>query len=165
MGLLDIDPGLIIWTIITFVILLVLLRRVAWKPILAMIDERERTIQESLERADEAREEAEETLEQYRKQLAEARAEARDIINESKESGEKIKQDIIAEAENQKRKMIEDARNQIEAEREKAVREIQDSVADVAMAAASRILQKELSEEAHSRIIQDSLEQFKERVG
>ncbi len=165
MGLLDIDPGLILWTIITFVILMVLLRKIAWKPILAMIDEREQAIQDSLNRAEEAQAEAEKQLRKYEKQLAEARQEAREILNESRESGEKIRDEIISEAQSQKQKIIEDARKQIEAEREKTVRELRDTVADVALAAASRILNRELTPERHSEIIEQSLEQFKERMG
>lgn len=165
MGLLNIDPGLIIWTIFIFLILLVLLRRFAWKPILAMIDERESAIQDSLERAEQAQAEAEERLQQYEQRLAEARREAREILNESRESGEKIRDEIVSEAQSQKQKMIEDAREQIEAEREKTVRELRDTVADVAISAASRILNRELSPEKHAEIIEQSLEQFKERVG
>jgi len=161
MGLLDIDPGLIIWTIVTFVVLLFVLRAVAWKPILAMIDEREESIQSSLEEAEQARQEAEETLKEYEQKLDEARKEGREIIAESKESAEKIKSEIVSEAEKQKRQMVEQARKEIDAEREKAIQDIKSSVADIAIAAASKIINKQLSVEAHKEIIEQSLQQFK----
>ncbi len=160
MGLLDIDPGMIIWTVVTFLLLLFVLRKTAWKPILAMIDEREKTVQESLEKAEHARQDAEEKMQEYQEKLAEARREAREIINEGKESAEKIKTEIIDEAENQKQKMIEDAREQIEAERDRAVQDIKDSVADIAVAAAAKILQKKVTADAHMDIIERSLQDF-----
>ncbi|MCF7803709.1 MAG: F0F1 ATP synthase subunit B [Candidatus Marinimicrobia bacterium] len=161
MGLLDIDPGLIIWTLITFIILMILLRKVAWKPILAMIDEREATIRESLEEAEQARADAEATMQEYQQKLKEARQEARQIIDESKESAEKIRAEIVEEGEQQKQKMISEAREQIEAERERAVQDIKDSVAEIAISAASRIINQELSAESHRDIIDRSLQQFK----
>ncbi|MBD3276080.1 MAG: F0F1 ATP synthase subunit B [Candidatus Marinimicrobia bacterium] len=160
MGLLDIDPGMIIWTIITFVLLIVLLRKTAWKPILAVIDEREKTIQESLEQAEKAQQEAEQKMQEYQEKLAEARREAREIINEGKDSAEKIKAEIIEEAETQKKKMIDDARDQISAERDQAMRDIKDSVSDIAISAASKILQKQVSADAHMDIIERSMQDF-----
>ncbi len=157
MGLLSVDPGLIIWTIITFVILLFLLRKVAWKPILTMIDERERTIRTSLDQAEQARSEAEEKLRAYEQRLAEARKESRRIIAEGKESAEKIRDDIVAEAQNQKQGMLQDARKQIEAEREKAIQDIKDSVANIAISAASKIIGRQLDDQAHVDIIERSL--------
>ncbi len=157
----QIDPGMIIWTIITFIVLLLILRKVAWKPILAMIDEREENIQSSLSEAEQARQQADEMLKEYQQKLDEARREGREIIAESKESAEKIKSEIISEAENQKRQIVEQAREEIEAEREKAIQEIRTSVADIAIAAASKIIHKQLSVEAHREIIEQSLQQFK----
>jgi len=162
MGLLDIDPGLIIWTLVTFIVLLILLRKSAWKPILAMIDEREETVRKSLEQAEEARVEAEAKMEEYQQKLKEARKEARQIIEESKDSAEKIKSEIVSEAEQQKKKMIDEARTQIEAEREKAMHDIQDSVAEIAISAASKIINQQLSAETHMDIIERSLNQFKD---
>ncbi|MBS1271295.1 MAG: ATP synthase subunit b [Candidatus Marinimicrobia bacterium] len=162
MGLLDIDPGLIIWTLVTFIILLILLRKTAWKPILAMIDEREETVRKSLEEAEQAREEAEEAMREYKDKLKEARIGAREIIDESKDSAEKIKKEIIDEAEQQKKKMIAEARDQIETEREKAMQDIKDSVADIAIAAASRIINEQLNAEQHMDIIDRSLQQFRD---
>lgn len=158
MGLLSVDPGLIIWTIITFVILLFLLRKVAWKPILTMIDERESTIRDSLDQAEQARNEAEEKLQAYEQRLAEARKESRQIIAEGKESAEKIRDEIITEAQNQKQNMLADARRQIEAEREKAIQDIRDSVANIAIRAASKIIGRQLDEQAHVDIIERSLQ-------
>ncbi|HKJ68014.1 MAG TPA: F0F1 ATP synthase subunit B [bacterium] len=158
MGLLSVDPGLIIWTIITFVILLFLLRKVAWKPILTMIDERERTIRDSLDQAEQARNEAEEKLRAYEQRLAEARKEARNIIAEGKESAEKIRDDIVKEAQEQQQHMLDDARRQINAEREKAIQEIRESVANIAISAASKIIGRQLDEQAHVDIIERSLQ-------
>ena len=162
MGLLDIDPGLIIWTLVTFIILLVLLRKTAWKPILAMIDEREETVRKSLEEAEQARADAEAAMEEYQEKLKDARREARQIIEEGRESAEKIKREIVEEGEAQQRKLIDEARTQIEAEREKATQDIKESVADIAIAAASKIINQQLNAETHMDIIDRSLKQFKD---
>jgi len=162
MGLLNVDPGTIIWTIITFLILLVILRKVAWNPILAMIDERESTIRESLEEAEQARSDAKKTMSEYEEQLAEARKEAHRIIGEGKSAAEKIKDDIVTEARQQKQSMIEAARTQIDAERKKAIQELRDSVATIAVSAASRIIGRQLDAQTHQDIIERSLQDLGE---
>jgi len=160
MGLLNIDPGLVIWTIVTFVILLWVLKKFAWKPILSMIEERETTIRASLDEAEKAQAQAEATMQEYQKKLEEARKEAREIISEGKDSAEKIKSEIVAEAQKQKQKMLVDARKQIESEREKALKQIRNSVADIAVAAASRIIDRQLNAEMQSDIIEETMQDF-----
>ncbi|MEJ2050261.1 MAG: F0F1 ATP synthase subunit B [Calditrichota bacterium] len=162
MGLINIDPGTIIWTIITFLILLLILRKVAWNPILAMIDEREGTIRESLEEAEQARTDAEKTMREYEARLSEARKEAHRIIGEGKSAAEKIKDEIVAEARHQKQGMIEDARTQIEAERKKAIQDLRDSVATIAISAASKIIDRQLDAQTHQDIIERSLQDIGE---
>src|SRR5215475_1950133 len=98
MGLVEIHPGLIIWTMITFIVLLVILRLVAWKPILALLEERERTIRESLEQAKQAKEEAEKLMAQHREMMAKARHEMAAIIEKAQRDAEQVRSDILARA-------------------------------------------------------------------
>ena len=92
--LLNIEPGLIIWTIVTFVVLLVVLRAVAWKPLLAMLDEREQRIQEALNQADKARQDAEAAAAENREAITKAQAEAQAVVAQSREAAERVAQDL-----------------------------------------------------------------------
>ena len=84
------EPGLIIWTIITFLVVLVILSKTVWKPLLAALDEREKGIAEALSSAEKARDEAQSAVEQHKKVLAAAEGEARDIVSQAREAAEKI---------------------------------------------------------------------------
>src|SRR5947208_1125159 len=94
--MLELNPGLTIWTIVTFVALLVILRAFAWKPIIAALTARENAIRESLEKAEHARQEAERMIAEHISRLAKAEEEARRILIEAREQAEKIKDDIAA---------------------------------------------------------------------
>ena len=96
--LLDPHAGLFIWTIITFIVVLLVLKRTVWKPLLGALDERETRIREALEGADRARQEAQASLEEHQKLLAGAEAEARQVIAEARDAAEKVRQGIVEEA-------------------------------------------------------------------
>ena len=90
--------GMIVWTIVTFLVVFVILRAKVWGPLLAALDEREKTIRESLESADRAQEEAQAQLAEHEKRLNEAEAEARKIVGEAREAAEKVKAQIVEDA-------------------------------------------------------------------
>jgi F-type H+-transporting ATPase subunit b len=94
-SLLSVNPGLIIWTIIIFILLLILLRKIAWKPLIKALNNREETINSALENAEKQRKETEELVEKNKKILAEANANSMKIINDGKETASKIKDDIM----------------------------------------------------------------------
>ena len=104
--LLNVDTGLMFWTIVTFVLLLLVLRAVAWKPLLAMLDERERRIRDSLNQAEKAREEAQSAAEENRRAMEQAQAEARQAISEGREAAERAAQEVRQRASDEARQML-----------------------------------------------------------
>ncbi len=157
--MLDIHPGLMIWTIVSFVILLFILKKFAWTPIIAALEKREKGIKDDIETARNAREAAEQSLEEYRRKLAEAQSEAQTIIagarTDAERIGEELKTRYKAEAEN----LVEKARKQIDLERQTAITEIRSEVASMAIDVAEKVIGRVLDSEDHHRLIIESLEE------
>ncbi|MEE9224586.1 MAG: F0F1 ATP synthase subunit B [Bacteroidota bacterium] len=158
--MLELNPGLIIWTGITFFLLLLILRTVAWKPILTALQTREDTIRSSLDRAEEAKRGAEHILEENRKNLSRAEQESFRIINEGKSLAEKMKSEIVEKANAQARRMIEEAREGINREKEVALSELRGEVADLAVLAASKILEETLDVRKHRKMVDNFLKEL-----
>jgi len=152
-SLVDVNPGLIIWTVITFVILLFILKKVAWKPILTALDKREATIKESLEKAEKAKEEAQKVLQQNQEAISKAEEESKKIIEQSRLFAEKLKEQIIKESKQQAHKIIEDAGGEIDRKKEAAFDELKNQIAGIAVQAAGIILSERLDEETHKKIV------------
>jgi F-type H+-transporting ATPase subunit b len=151
--MLDPNPGLIIWTIVTFVLLLAVLRKFAWRPLLDALTKREEGVRGALERAEHAREEAERLLEEHRKQVARSEAEAHRILAEGRALGEKLKNDIIEQANAQSRKLTEQAKQEIERDKDAALAALRGEVASLAIKAAEKILDETLDEKRHRAIV------------
>ncbi len=155
--MLSINPGLIIWTIITFSSLLVLLRMFAWKPLLEALNKREEHVRESLERAEHAQKEAERLVEENRKQLARAEEDARKVINEGRALAEKLKSEIVDKANQQALKMVDQAKQEISRDKELAISQLRSEVASLAIIAAERILGEVLDANKHRKIVDDMM--------
>ncbi|RJQ33157.1 MAG: ATP synthase F0 subunit B [Actinobacteria bacterium] len=155
------EPGLIIWTLLAFGTLLVLLKRFAFKPILGVLEEREKRVAQSLDKADKTRVEADRLLADYKKQMKEAKSQAQKVIEEAKLAGEKTKQEIIAAANDQAQELIDKAKKQIDKERKKALEEIQKVSADLILSAASSVIGKSLSGQDHQKLIEQYLDEVK----
>lgn len=153
-GLLDVNPGLIFWTIITFLILLFILKKTAWKPILQALKEREDNIRASLEKAEQARKEAEEILEKNRKNLSEAEEQVKKIIEEGREYASKIRNEIISRANVEAQKLLENAKQEIENKKQEALIELKGIVADLSIQAAEKILEETLDKEKHKKLVE-----------
>jgi F-type H+-transporting ATPase subunit b len=151
--MLDINPGLIVWTIVTFILLVSVLRLYAWKPLLAALQQREEHVRSSLERAEQARAEAERILEENRKQLASAGAEAGRILAEGRALGEKLKNELLEQANKQSRKMIDQAKQEIDREKDSALEKLRGEVAGLAIGAAEKILDETLDEAKYRKIV------------
>lgn len=160
MDLVAIHPGLIIWTIVTFIVLLAVLRLVAWKPILAMLDEREKTIHESLEQARKAREEAETLMAQHREMIGKARQEMAAIIEKAQRDAEARRADILARAQKEAEEKAKQFTAELERQQRAAMRQIRDEAVDLVVAAASRLVQSELNEERHRKLVSGTLEEL-----
>ncbi|HCK61413.1 MAG TPA: ATP synthase F0 subunit B [Gemmatimonadetes bacterium] len=146
-GLYDINTGLSFWTLVVFAILVLILGKYAWGPILAAVDAREKGIQTALDEAAERNQEAEKLLANYKENLADARRQANELLAEGKAAGESIRMEIEEKARGEAQSIIERARAEIERERDAAIAEIRRESVDLALAAATRLVQENLDQE------------------
>ncbi|MGE5806920.1 MAG: F0F1 ATP synthase subunit B [Ignavibacteria bacterium] len=151
-SLIDVNPGLIFWTFITFLILLFVLKKVAWKPILTALDQREASIRESIERAEQAKAEAQKILDENKSNVAKVADESRKLIEQSRENAEKMKNQILQEGKEQSKKIIEDAAAEIERRKDAAFNELKNQIADIALLAAEKLLNEKLDPQTHKKI-------------
>jgi len=152
-SLLDVNPGLIFWTVVTFILLLVILKKMAWKPILNSLSERENFIKDSVERAETAKKEAEEILEENKKNLAKAEEEAQKVIAQGREYAENLKSQILEESKTEAKKMIEDASVEIERKNIEAFHNLKGEIASIAVEAAEKIIRENLDKEKQEKIV------------
>ena len=155
---LSFDPGLFMWTIVTFLIVLMLLKWKAWGPLMSVLDKRAEDIKNALAAADRAKEDAEKASQDYEKLVQKARIEGQQIIADSKVAGEKVKNDIESLARENAEKMIGKAKTQIEAESQKALQEIKSSVVDLSIEAAEKIIEKNLDSEDNRKLVEKTLD-------
>jgi F-type H+-transporting ATPase subunit b len=151
------NPGLIIWTIVTFVFLLIVLGKFAWKPLLESLRKREESLRNSMERAEQAKQDAERLLTEHKKQLARAEQEGQRILNENRQLAEKLKEEIIDKANQQSRKMVEQAKEEIDRNKEAALTQLRGEVASLAVQAAGKILDETLDESKHRKLVDNYL--------
>ena len=157
MSLVQLDPGLFIWTILTFLVLLTVLAKFAWRPLLKMLKDREDFIKSSLEDAEKAKTELERLNAESEEIIAKARSEAQSIHVEARAVAEKIKTDLMSEAEEDAGKIRDEAEKQIRVEKEKAINEIRQEVVDLSLAVAEKVIKKNLSKEDNQDLIENSL--------
>jgi F-type H+-transporting ATPase subunit b len=149
------EPGLIIWTLISFFLLLFLLKKIAYPQILKGLKKREETIKQQLDEAQKTKKEAETLLEDYKRQLAEARSEAQKIINEGKSLGENMRKEIVQKAQAESNQIVKRAQEEIELQKQKAILELQEKIADLSIMAATKIINKSLNTEDHRRLVEE----------
>lgn len=152
-GLLSPNPGLIFWTALTFVIVLLILKQLAWGPIISALEEREKGIQSSIDRAYSAKDEAEAILRKNRDMLAKADLESERIIREGKEYGEKLRQEMAEKAQFEAKKMIASAKDEIEQEKRRALDVLRNEVADLAIMGAEKIIKSSLDADTQKKIV------------
>ena len=155
---LSFDPGLFMWTIVTFLIVLFILKWKAWGPLMSALDKREEDIKNALLEADRAKENAEKASQDYEELIKKAHSESQQIISNSKTAGEKVKNDIESAAKEKAEEMIEKAKIQIESESQKAIQEIKSSVVDLSIEAATKILEKNLDSEDNRKLVDQTLD-------
>jgi len=155
------EPGLMIWTAISFVILLILLWKVAYKPITGALKKREETIRSTLEEAKKARDSAEALVEKYEAQIAQARDEAQKILAEGKMLGENVRKEIIQKAHEEANQIVKRAQEEIVFQKEKALMELKERIADLTIMAASKVVAKTLDKKDHEQL----LDEYVSKVG
>jgi F-type H+-transporting ATPase subunit b len=156
-GLIKVVPGLMIWTIVCFLITLFVLKRYAFGPIQKMLDERRDRIQRSIEEAEHAREEARKLLEEHRALIGQARGQSEEILAEARKVAEAQRQRVREETEADRQRRLEETRRQIEAETQRALEQIRSEVAELTLVAATKVTGKVLDDDDHRRLIDDAV--------
>ncbi len=149
----------LITQVVTFIILLVVLRFVAFKPIMRMLDERSRRVKESMEQAESVKEQSAKAEEELKKQLEAASREGQDRITRAVKAGEELKQKAGEEAKRETEKLIVKARSEIRQERDAAITEVRREFADLTVLAAGKVIEKSLDKEEHRELIDKVLEE------
>ena len=155
--LLDVNPGLIIWTVVTFIFLLLLLKKIAWKPILSALDLREKEIRDSLEKAEKAKEEAQKILEENQANLSKAEDEAKKIIEQTRVYAANLKEQLTKESKEQAKKIIDDASAEIQRRKDAAFEELKGQIAEIAVNAAEKIMRENLDADKNKKIVDEYL--------
>jgi F-type H+-transporting ATPase subunit b len=156
-ALIQVTPGLMIWTIVAFFITFFVLKRYAFGPIQKMIDERREQIRRSIEEADNARAEARRLLEEHRALMHEARGEAEEILAEARKTREAMEQRMREETENERQRRLEETRREIAAETARALEQIRSEVADLTLEATSIVVGKKLDTERDRELISQAI--------
>ena len=152
------EIGLIIWTTIIFSLLLIILKKYAWGPILKAVDNRNKSIQDSLQAAEKAKEDLDSLNADNEKILLEARKERDNLLKEARNVKEKIISEAKEEANNEAEKLILSAKNQIQNDKMKALTELKNQVAEISIQMATKIIKSELdNNEKQKQIIEESL--------
>jgi F-type H+-transporting ATPase subunit b len=150
-------PGLMIWTVIFFLIVFFVLRRYAFSAVQRLIDERRESIRRAIEAADDARDEAQRLLDEHRKLISEARGEAEGILAEARRTRESMEQRMRDETEAERQRRLEETRKEIAAETARALEQIRSEVADLTLEAASRVVGRTLDAERDQALISEAI--------
>jgi len=154
------DPGLFIWTIITFLVLLALLAKFAWTPLLQALEGRQERIRRSLEDADKARQELERLQQESAKIMQQARIEAESIVAQTRADADRLREELKQKAKEEADNILRNAQQQIQLQTRQAIQQIRHEVADIAVLLASKLLERNLAKEDNARLIDDTLKQI-----
>jgi F-type H+-transporting ATPase subunit b len=157
-ALIKVTPGLMIWTIVAFLVTLFVLKRYAFGPIQKTIDERRERIRRALEEADHARAEARRMLEEHRALLGQARGQAEEILAEARRTREAMERRMREETESERQRRLEETRREIQAETQRALEQIRTEVAELTLVAASKVTGKILDPADHRRLIEEAIQ-------
>jgi F-type H+-transporting ATPase subunit b len=159
-NLLSVNPGLIFWTIVTFIVLLLLLKKFVWGPIIDAVDRREQSIKDMIDEAEKTRNEAQEILKGYEDKLAGARDEMNKLIEDGKTRAGKASDEILSKAKSEAELQVERAKSEITRERHKAVEELKAQVVKISLSAASRLIKRNLAEQDHRDLIEQTISEI-----
>jgi F-type H+-transporting ATPase subunit b len=157
--------GTIFWTLVTFLLMLFILRRFAWKPLLGALDARESAIQESLAQARGGREDADKLLSEHKDLLAEAHRERSAALEQGRKDAETLKAEILEQAGKQREQLLTQTEAQIEAGMRQARSELRGITADLAIQAAEKLLSRNLDDPAQRRLVEDYLADLEKSGG
>ncbi len=157
--------GTIFWTLVTFLMLAILLGKVAWKPLLGALNARENSIADSLEQAKKEREEAGTLLEEHKALIAQAHRERADALSRAEQEAERLKSGIMDEARAQREKLLTQSREQVEAGLKQARLELKEFAVDLAIQAATKLLEKNVDDASQRKLVEDHLADLERRSG
>ncbi len=155
--LIEVRPGLMIWTIVCFLVVLFVLKKYAFGPIQQMIDQRRERIEQAIAEADNAREEARKLLEEHRKLIGQAKAESEEILVEARRLADAQRDRVKQETEEDRQRRLEETRRQIEQATAQALGQIRDEVGKLSLLAAEKITRKSLTGADQQRLIDEAL--------
>lgn len=147
------DWGLQIWTLVAFVVLLVLLAKFAFKPIAQALDRRGETIKKSIEEAAEQRAAAKKLMEDYQRQLADARNEAKKIMDEGRALGDNVRREVVEKANAEASAILQRTQEELNRAKDKSLQELKDTVAQLSVQIAGKVIEKEVNEATHRQLI------------
>jgi F-type H+-transporting ATPase subunit b len=156
-GLLRVDPGLMLWTILTFIVLLLILWKAAWRPIVDALDARAEKVRFEIDNAERTRQEAEKLLAQHKVMMDNARNETAQIIAKGREEAEKMKNDILEKANADSRAVADRAKKEIDLAKDKALAEIKTEVVLLSTEIASKIISKNIKPEDQKALVEEAL--------
>jgi len=159
-ALIKVTPGLMIWTIVCFLIALFVLKRFAFGPIQKAIDDRRERIRQSIEEADRAREEARNLLEEHRKLLGRAKSDAEEILAEARKQSDAQRERVREETEVDRQRRLEETKKQIDAETHRALEQIRAEVADLTLIATAKVTGKVLDRDDQKKLIEDAISEL-----
>ncbi len=154
---LGLDLKILLAQFVNFAVLVFVLYRFGYKPILSFLDERNKKIAKGITNAEEARKNLKEISEKEKTVLAEARKESQEMINLAKDTAEKSKLEIMEKTQEESRKIIEAAKKKVEEEKNRAIREIKSEVAELVSLATEKVIKEKMDTEKDKKIIEDSL--------
>jgi F-type H+-transporting ATPase subunit b len=153
-----------IWTVLTFLVLLAVLRKLAWKPLLEALDSREKRIDDALLKAEKAQREAEQAIAENRKRSDEAMRQAEQLIDQARKDAEQTRHKMIEEARAESRRVVEQDMRRLEAEQRAAMHEMRSIAADLAIRAAGRLIQSSMTEQQQREIVDQFLKEVRQET-
>lgn len=156
-GLLSPSGGLMFWTLVIFILLFIILSRAAFKPMLAAVEAREKSLEDAINKAQADRDAAAKLLAEHQAQLDNSRAEAQKLIADGRAVGEKVRAEMIEETRTQQADMLDRARREIDAEKQRAIADLRREAVDLAIAGAGKVIEKNLDDQSNRTIVESFL--------
>jgi len=156
--LLRFEPGLMLWTALTFLVLLFVLRKIAWKPLLEALDAREKRIEDALQKAERAQKEAEQAIAENRKRSDEAIRQAEQLMEQARQDAEQTRRKLVEDARAESQRVVDQGMRRLEAEQRAAMQEVRAVAADLAIRAAGRLIQSSLTEQQQRELVDQFLQ-------
>ena len=153
------DPGLFLWTILTFLVLVTLLAKFAWRPLLQALDSRQELIRKSLDDAQQAKQELERLQHESAQIIRQARIDAEAVVAQSRSDAAKLREEMRQKAKAEADGIVRNAERQIQLETQRALQQIRQEAVDLSVMVASKILRRNLTKEDNEKLIEEALKQ------